>query len=309
MIRNKVSPVSALTECNRSKTKSVQPARVGESWWLETEGLRCGRISGKTVAGGWRWKSSSEGQVWLWLNRSGSGLLWGEKDRFILKPGMFAMTGGGKPADWSCMRFPGEHEVEVVAISRQWLEQRLGRARAFMHPQLGEWLREGQGVAFCGLMGVWEKDLCELLQQANDEDQVEAHLLEWTGLRLLTEQTDELESCEKPVVEMRDAVRRALDLLMRRLHLPLDLVALAKEVGVAPHHLSRRVSHETGKTLQRHLRRLRVERACQAFDSGTAKVAEVASQVGYHSLSHFAKAFREEMGNSPSVWLARMRRC
>ncbi|MBK1882362.1 helix-turn-helix transcriptional regulator [Luteolibacter pohnpeiensis] len=297
---------------NRGPAKAAVPARVGETWWLETPGMRCGRISGKTVAGGWRWKNSSDGQVWLWLNRSGSGLLWGEKDRFILKPGMFAMTGGGKPADWSCMRFPGEHDVEVVAISREWLEQRLGSNPSFLHPQLGKWLLDGTGVAFCGLMGVWEKDLCELLQTTTDISQVEQHLLEWAGLRLLREQEMDPAPEVKPalqVAQKRDAVRRALDLLMRRLHLPLDLVALAKEVGVAPHHLSRRVSHETGKTLQRHLRRLRVERACQFFDSGTAKVAEVASMVGYQSLSHFAKAFREEMGNTPSVWLARMRRC
>ena len=30
-------------------------------------------------------------------------------------------------------------------------------------------------------------------------------------------------------------------------------------------------------------------------------------EVGYQSLSHFAKAFREETGESPSKWLGRQR--
>jgi AraC-like DNA-binding protein len=58
-------------------------------------------------------------------------------------------------------------------------------------------------------------------------------------------------------------------------------------------------------TLQRHLRRLRIEHACEALDSGRMNVTEVALEVGYQSLSHFAKAFRDETGRSPSEWLAR----
>jgi AraC-like DNA-binding protein len=37
---------------------------------------------------------------------------------------------------------------------------------------------------------------------------------------------------------------------------------------------------------------------------GSCLVTEVALNVGYQSLSHFAKAFREETGRTPSEWLA-----
>ena len=80
---------------------------MSEVWWSEANDLRCGRVVGRIVSGGWRWKIASEGSIWLWLNREGSGLVWGERDRFILKPGMYAMTGGGKAGDWSCVRYPG----------------------------------------------------------------------------------------------------------------------------------------------------------------------------------------------------------
>jgi transcriptional regulator GlxA family with amidase domain len=97
----------------------------------------------------------------------------------------------------------------------------------------------------------------------------------------------------------------AIHLLRERLDQSLDLGAIAKEVGVAPHQLSRRVSTETGSTLQRHLRRLRIERACEALHTGRMNITEVALEVGYQSPSHFAKAFREETGDSPSHWLRR----
>ena len=299
---------------------SAAPARIGEKiekpitemWWGEANDLRCGRVAGRIVSGGWRWKVSSEGAIWLWLNREGSGLVWGERDRFILKPGMYAMTGGGKPGEWSCVRYPGMHTLEVVVISREWLRDRLGKNTDWLHPELGKWLRDGGSVAFCGLMGVWERDLCDALAQAAQEAGpsrllAEARVLEWAAVRLFRAKPGDSGGGFCSAIRDRDPVKRAIHLLRERLDQPLDLTTLAKEVGVAPHHLSRRVSSETGDTLQRHLRRIRIERACEALDSGKMNVTEVALEVGYQSLSHFAKAFREETGESPSKWLARKR--
>jgi AraC-like DNA-binding protein len=280
-------------------------------WWGEGNDLRCGRVTGRITTGGWRWNVCSGGAIWLWLNREGSGLVWGENDRFILKPGMYAMTGGGSSGDWSCVRYPGTHTLEVVAISREWLRDRLGKNTDWLHPELAKWLQDGGAIAFCGLMGVWERELCEALAQAARESGpsrllAEARVLEWAAVRLFRNKSgDGGGFCA--TLRDRDPVKRAIHLLRERLEQPLDLTAIAKEVGVAPHYLSRRVSAETGSTLQRHLRRLRIERACEALDSEKMNVTEVALEVGYQSLSHFAKAFREETGESPSKWLGRKR--
>jgi AraC-like DNA-binding protein len=289
-----------------------QDKPVAEIWWGDGNDLRCGRVAGRIVSGGWRWKVSSEGAIWLWLNREGSGLVWGDKDRFILKPGMYAMTGGGKVGEWSCVRYPGLHTLEVVVISREWLRDRLGKNTGWLHPELANWLKDGGSVAFCGLMGVWERDLCDALAQAAQESGpsrllAEARVLEWAAVRLFRPKPGDTGTSFCSAIRDRDPVKRAVHLLRERLDQPLDLTAIAKEVGVAPHHLSRRVSAETGTTLQRHLRRLRIERACEALDSGKMNVTEVALEVGYQSLSHFAKAFREETGDSPSKWLGRER--
>jgi AraC-like DNA-binding protein len=294
------------------RIRGNQAKPVAEVWWGEGTELRCGRVTGRITTGGWRWKISSEGEIWLWLNREGSGLVWGEKDRFILKPGMYAMTGGGKAGDWSCVRYPGLHTLEVVVISRDWLRDRLGKNTDWIHPNLGKWLKEGGSIAFCGLMGVWERELCEALAQAAPDIGpgrllAEARVLEWAAVRLFRAESGDAGGGFCVTLRDRDPVKRAVHLLRERLDQPLDLTSIAKEVGVAPHHLSRRVSAETGNTLQRHLRRLRIERACEALDSGKMNITEVALEVGYQSLSHFAKAFREETGESPGKWRGRKR--
>lgn len=298
-------PVTAI---QNTKDSGGSEAKI---WWGEAGGLRRSRIVGRISSGGWKWKTSSEGAIWLWLNCEGSGLVWGERDRFILKPGMYAMTGGGSTGDWSCVRYPGLHLVEVVVISREWLKARMSKSMEWLHPDLGNWLQEGGSVAFCGLMGVWERELCQALARAALEEGpshliAEARVLEWAAVRLFRGKSgDKGGFCAH--FRDRDPVKRAIHWLRERLDLPLDLALVAKEVGVAPHYLSRRVSAETGMTLQRHLRRLRVERACEALDSGKMNVTEVALEVGYQSLSHFAKIFREETGQAPGKWQGRDR--
>lgn len=273
--------------------------------WKSEEGLRIGQIKGEITTSGWQWKVGSTASVWLWLNREGTGLIWGKNDRFFLKPGMFAMTGGDPAGEWTCMRHPGHHELEIVTIPREWLLRRLGSEFSQIRQGLAEWLRNGGQVAFCGLMGLWERDLCEALAIVGREPGparllAEARVLEWSAARLFRSTSTDI----SPAPREHDAVKRAIQLLRERLDQNLDLAAIAREVGVSPHHLSRKVSTETGLTLQRHLRRLRIERACETLDSKRMNVTEVALEVGYQSLSHFAKAFREETGRTPSDWLA-----
>ena len=156
-------------------------------------------------------------------------------------------------------------------------------------------------------MGLCERDLCEALERAGriagpGHLLAEAKVLEWAAARLF--RTNTATTPSDSVNSPGGLVARTIHCLRARLDQPLDLALIAREVGASPHHLSRKVSAETGMTLQRHLRRLRIERACEALASKRMNVTEVALDVGYQSLSHFAKAFREETGRTPSEWLA-----
>jgi AraC-like DNA-binding protein len=277
-------------------------------WWERREDLKYGCLAGANPQRGWNWSVSSKDAIWLWLNLEGDGLIWGELDRLPLKPGMYAITGGAESGKWTCLRQQGAHQLHWVVISRKWLESKLESYADLLRPDLTRWLLDGKAVTFCGLMGHWEKDLAAALVKACSGGGpatllVEARILEWTAGRWFSKAPmDPRLSSEQ--LAGPSPVRKAIQWLLRNLDQPLDLRRIAKEINVSPHHLSRRVSAETGMTLSRHLRRLRVEHACEILRSGRTNVTEAALDVGYQSLSHFAKAFREETGRTPSEWLA-----
>jgi AraC-like DNA-binding protein len=274
------------------------------TWWGRRFGFDCGTLAGCVERPGWSWSVSSRREVWLWLNSAGEGLIWGENDRFVLKPGMFALTGGECGGAWTCLRQTGNHRLEVVRLGGIWLRERLGPAGGDPTDGLAAWLASGRRVAFCGLMSVWEKDLCAALAKGMAGDPssrilAEARILDWAAHRLFRD-------APNPATrDLRGPVKQAIQILRGKLDQALDLTALARDVGVSPHHLSRMVKTETGLTLQQHLRRLRIDHACGLLRSGRTNVTEAALASGYQSLSHFAKAFREETGSSPREWLSR----
>lgn len=278
--------------------------------WLNAGSIECWRYAAQTGGGGQRWRHrAQEDEVWLWLNLSGEGLLWGSHERLVLKPGMYALLGCQAGEDWSCMRYPGQQRLEVLRLPRTWLQHRFGAKREHLHPSLSEWLDRGGPLGFSGLMTLWENELTGLLARLDEEDprsalHAEAGVIEWTAVRLFRRNRADAGATFCGNLRQQTTVTRALGSLGERFAEPLQLTALAREVGCAPHHLSRRVRLETGLTLQRHLRRIRIEAARELLESGRCNVTEAALEVGYQSLSHFAKAFREETGEAPQAWLA-----
>lgn len=285
-------------------------SNIGFQWHNLTPGLSWADFSGTITTAGGRWNFPSKGFVWLWLNRGGNGLLWGNKDRFILKPGMYALTGGGTPQSWTCLRYPGSHKLQALVIDPNWLKDRMGHS--LLHPDMKEWLAKDCPVAFCGLIGVWENELYDSISEIPDNPGpgkllAEAKILQWAAIRLFRASSAAQPPTFCASMRERNPVQRALARLAIKLDQPLDLAALAKHVGIAPHYLSRKTRSETGLTLQRHLRRLRIQHACEQLLSGKTNITETALDVGYQSISHFAKAFREETGAAPSKWIAERR--
>lgn len=287
----------------RGERRELLPSScVGVALWNRVgPELRHGELRGELTQAAWQWQLKSEGEIWLWLNWEGEGLLWGEKDRVYLRPGLFALTGGDARGRWECRRSYGAHHLQIVRIRGEWLRERLEAADGLVHPGLESWLRKGGHVSFCGLMGMWEKDLRDcLIRPRSTPIWMEAGILQWAARRLCPE---ELLDQKVPRFSDQDVVGQVLSLLRAAMDQPLDLVVLGRKVGVSPHHLSRLVRARTGMTLQWHLRKMRIEHACELLSSGRCNVTEAAYACGYQSLSHFAKAFREEVGENPKDWV------
>ena len=62
---------------------------------------------------------------------------------------------------------------------------------------------------------------------------------------------------------------------------------------------------QTGKTFITWLNEYRIEKACEMLSGGDMRVGEVATAVGFESLPHFSRIFRQIKGMPPTEWTAR----
>lgn len=117
----------------------------------------------------------------------------------------------------------------------------------------------------------------------------------------LTEPDPEL-FCQRHKRVAMERVEQVKELLALDLEHPPTLAELGRKVGCSPFYLSRIFSENTGLTISRYLRNIRLERASELLRTGKCNVTEAAMTVGYSSLSHFSKAFAEKYGACPCVF-------
>lgn len=103
-----------------------------------------------------------------------------------------------------------------------------------------------------------------------------------------------------PKPEYSDLVAKAVESIHRNLNRPLSVQALAKELGVSRSHLIRQFKRGTRMTPLRYLNQARVDKAKELLQYTTFNVSEVSAQVGFKSIFHFSKVFRQISGRNPS---------
>ena len=84
-------------------------------------------------------------------------------------------------------------------------------------------------------------------------------------------------------------------------HPELTLTALARELAVSPHHLSRVFSAITGHTISRHRMRLRTRAVLERLAAGEDNLARLAADLGFTDQSHLCRVVRSEADIPPSV--------
>lgn len=100
----------------------------------------------------------------------------------------------------------------------------------------------------------------------------------------------------------RPRLMQAKRLLDERFEEEWTLDRLAREVGLGEKKLQMGFKAMAGRSVHEHLREVRLSAAAAMLASGSS-VTEVAGSVGYASLSHFSKAFKESRGVVPRDWL------
>ena len=83
---------------------------------------------------------------------------------------------------------------------------------------------------------------------------------------------------------------------------PLSAKEIARSLGISPSHLRARFRASCGVSLGRHLRRLRLEKACGLLRLSQRRVTEVAELCSFSSIYSFSRAFHSAYGVSPMAY-------
>ena len=110
-----------------------------------------------------------------------------------------------------------------------------------------------------------------------------------------------------PPQHLRDLarLRRVRDRIDREYAKPLNVEALANDIGMSAGHLSRQFRLAYGESPYAYLMTRRIERAMALLRRGDLGVTDVCFEVGCASLGTFSTRFTELVGMPPSTYRRR----
>ena len=97
-------------------------------------------------------------------------------------------------------------------------------------------------------------------------------------------------------------IKRAIAHIEERIGDNITIDQLAKAAGMSRDHFVRTFRKSTGETPHQYLVERRMARARRILQTTDIKVADVARQCGYESLTYFSTLFRREVGVSPAAY-------
>ena len=219
--------------------------------------------------------------------------------------GYYIMGNGSLEA---CRTGGERHRFITLEVSRAFLRLHLAGCEEEMRPEARavlESLRPPSTVAPVQRMNLDQQLLVRSLRSPPVSSLARPLWYQGKTLEIFTQVLFSTPAPSAPARGKRNSRERAESVvaaLRNRLDQPPSLKELGREAGCSAFHLSRIFSEETGSTIPQHLRRLRVERAAELLATGDYNVTEAAMEVGYKSLSHFTKTFRELMGCCPGLY-------
>jgi AraC-like DNA-binding protein len=102
-------------------------------------------------------------------------------------------------------------------------------------------------------------------------------------------------------------IRNAKAFILQHLSEPMSLEAVAGSVNISPFHFCKVFKRATSMTFTDYVNHVRVEKARRMLMRPSARIIDVAYDVGFQSLSHFNRSFRRIVNESPTEYRARMK--
>jgi AraC-like DNA-binding protein len=111
------------------------------------------------------------------------------------------------------------------------------------------------------------------------------------------------DALKAPVLARQDRnLRGALEYIHLHFSENPSRAKVARVAGFAPRYFSRLFKKHEGKTFERYLHDLRIERSKQLLESSGLDAARIAELSGFRSASYFSRAFRRAVGHSPTSY-------
>lgn len=112
---------------------------------------------------------------------------------------------------------------------------------------------------------------------------------------------DTIRFLQESSMSFREEITRVKAHILHHYMDELSVEELAKLVWLSPGYLSSLFKEETGVTLNRFIKEIRMEKARELLESTTMKVTDIAASVGFSNSSYFTRSFREYFGYTPEA--------
>ncbi|MHC4199242.1 MAG: helix-turn-helix transcriptional regulator [Planctomycetota bacterium] len=99
-----------------------------------------------------------------------------------------------------------------------------------------------------------------------------------------------------------DFIRTIALFVWRNLEQQISVADIGELVSLSPSRVRTKVREVLGVSLGRFIREMRMGRACDLLRTSELNVTEVGRKCGYESVYAFSRAFRRDVGSSPSAY-------
>jgi AraC-like DNA-binding protein len=100
-------------------------------------------------------------------------------------------------------------------------------------------------------------------------------------------------------------VAQIMELMEERFAEPWGVREFAEKIGYTAEYLTKRCTRSTGLSLHQLLMRTRVRKARELLADPERPIKDIAFSVGFKSVHHFTRVFREVAGSPPATWRRR----
>jgi len=138
-----------------------------------------------------------------------------------------------------------------------------------------------------------------LLSEFNEEkNQLMIRSLLYEFIILLSRHKDSEKDIQK-TISTNSPVQKVMEYIHSEYTSNISLSSAATALFMNKSYLSRTFKKHTGFTFTEYLNNHRIQTAIKLLEDSSKNISEIAEQVGFNSLNHFCKTFKNHIGCSP----------